>query len=576
MKKFLALMFVCAGLTAMAVTPQVNNVKVMQGKPNKAMVNKAAMPQNKMMTKDQANKLMTDYSKSLPGFFAQHNLTPNDNQLLKKAPRRVSEDALLASSPLFSAITYAYDSQGDSLAMTYPVFTGGWNIDVAKGENENEYNYFAWYTQIPNVVTIDLANNTAEMQAGVMAGWHWADTTSQGNNAYVINDTIEYVLLLDAKSVLNGTDEANIPGVVYDDGSIHFTEPWCIYAIDFVTKTTHNPRTGDSVEQDTVEGLVTDFLGDTWFMTPNGVHSYTLASTPDATTPMSATPFSNDVYMFQDSTTAYVWNLWNAFGFGYRNSEFTLDEEAGTVAFAPQPIAYEDIPGQYAEQYPNYTFGDTFFAFGYDPASDQILEDDVQGTVTNETLEWGENIFYSLFQYNNATYFAVGWPYHAYENKLTWKSEYDFWMLGKTADPVISSEVGDEFVTINCTVEDGAAYIMVVDGVQVESPYQVERGTEDKTVTVLALAQAYGKHESEIVQVEVLIPAKEDEYLRGDVNNDHEVNISDAIALISAVLNESWDDVNMDNADVNYSGSVDISDAIALINYVANSAWYDE
>lgn len=566
MKKFLALMFVCAGLTAMAVTPQVNNVKVMQGKPNKTVVNKAAMPQNRVMSQQQTNKMMADYSKSLPGFFAQHNLTPNDNQLLKKAPRRVTEDALLASNPLFSALTYGYDSQGDSLALTYPVFTGFWNIDVAKGENENEYNYYAWYTQIPNVVTIDLANNTAEMQAGVMTGWHWADTTSQGNNAYVINDTIEYLLLLDAKSLLNGTEESNIPGVVYDDGSIHFTEPWCIYAIDFVTKTTHNPRTGDSVEQDTVEGLVTDFLGDTWFMTPNGVHTFDVATSS----------YNNDVYMFQDSTTAYVWNLWAAFGFGYRNNEINLNEEDGTAVFPVQPVGYEDM-SSWEEQYPQYTFGDTFFSFNYDASADEFSEDDVQGTVTNSTITWGEQRFGNYIQSNGQTmYPGIAYNNSVKNNVLTWKSEYDFWMLGKTADPVISSEVGDEFVTINCTVEEGAAYIMVVDGVQAESPYQVERGAEDKTVTVLALAQAYGKHESEIVQVEILIPAKEDEYLRGDANNDHEVNISDAIVLISAVLNEAWDEINMDNADVNYSGSVDISDAIALINYVANSKWYDE
>ena len=38
MKKVLALLFVCAGLTAMAVNPHVNmNAKVATGKPSKAM-----------------------------------------------------------------------------------------------------------------------------------------------------------------------------------------------------------------------------------------------------------------------------------------------------------------------------------------------------------------------------------------------------------------------------------------------------------------------------------------------------------------------------------------------------------
>ncbi len=61
--------------------------------------------------------------------------------------------------------------------------------------------------------------------------------------------------------------------------------------------------------------------------------------------------------------------------------------------------------------------------------------------------------------------------------------------------------------------------------------------------------------------------------LRGDVNSDNTVNISDAIALISAIVNDDFSGVNMVNADVNYSGGVDISDAIAIINYVLNESW---
>ncbi len=574
MKKFLALMFVCAGLTAMAVTPQLNNVKVMQGKPSKALVNKAAaMPQSKMMTQQQVNKQITDYKHSLPGFFRQNNLTPNDNLLLKKAPRRVTEDVLLNSTPLFSAMTYSYDQAGDSLALTYPVFLGSWTCDVAAGDNAGEYKYYAYFTQIPNIVSIDLANNTAEMQAGVLAGFQWKDTVSQGNNSYIYNDTTEYILLLDANSVLKGGDWANIAGTVYDDGSINFADGWCYYDIMFVETTTVNPRTGTTVDRDTIEGMITDFLVDTWFMTTNGQHSYNVMTTPDAETQLpSAQALNNDVYMFQyDDTTALVWNLWAALGFGYRNSEITINED-GTAVFPVQPIAYEDM-AEYEEKYPNYTFGDTFYTWGYDAATDAFTSDGVAGTVTPETIEWGANIMYSLVQINGSTYYGIGYPYYFFDNKLTWKSDNDFWMLGKTADPVISSEVTDDYVVISLTVEDGAAYVMTVDGVQVESPYQVERGTEDKTVTVKAIAQAYGKGASEVVQTEVLIPAKEDESMRGDVNNDKVVNISDAIALINAITNSDFDSINMDNADVNFSGSVDISDAITLISYVLNGTW---
>ena len=554
MKKFLALMFVCAGLTAMAVTPQLNNVKVMQGKPSKALVNKAAaMPQSKMMTQQQVNKQITDYKHSLPGFFRQNNLTPNDNLLLKKAPRRVTEDVLLNSNPLFSALTYSYDQAGDSLALTLPVFLGGWTCDVAAGDNAGEYKYYAYFTQIPNIVSIDLANNTAEMQAGALAGFQWKDTVSQGNNSYIYNDTTEYILLLDANSVLKGGDWANIAGTVYDDGSINFADGWCYYDIMFVETTTVNPRTGTTVDRDTIEGMITDFLVDTWFMTPNGTHTFT-ASNGNR---------SNDVYMFQyDDTTAISWNLW---GLGSRGVEMTIRED-GTMAFPSQVVYYEDMSA-YESQWPGV--GNVFYNFSKDEESGYLTDDAAVGTVDASTITWPYSYVGTLYNDGAGVVGFGAWT----NNVLTWKSEYDFWMLGKTADPVISSEVTDDYVVISLTVEDGAAYVMTVDGVQVESPYQVERGTEDKTVTVMAIAQAYGKGASEVVQTEVLIPAKEDEGMRGDVNNDKVVNISDAIALINAITNSDFDSINMDNADVNFSGSVDISDAITLISYVLNGTW---
>jgi len=59
--------------------------------------------------------------------------------------------------------------------------------------------------------------------------------------------------------------------------------------------------------------------------------------------------------------------------------------------------------------------------------------------------------------------------------------------------------------------------------------------------------------------------------LIGDVNSDGTVNISDAITLISAVVNDNFEGINMANADVTGEGVVNISDTIALINMVLNN-----
>ena len=60
---------------------------------------------------------------------------------------------------------------------------------------------------------------------------------------------------------------------------------------------------------------------------------------------------------------------------------------------------------------------------------------------------------------------------------------------------------------------------------------------------------------------------------RGDVNMDGDVNISDATALISYLLNGDDTGLDMEAADCNYDGDVNISDAILLINYLLNSTW---
>ncbi|MBR5171452.1 MAG: dockerin type I repeat-containing protein [Muribaculaceae bacterium] len=61
-------------------------------------------------------------------------------------------------------------------------------------------------------------------------------------------------------------------------------------------------------------------------------------------------------------------------------------------------------------------------------------------------------------------------------------------------------------------------------------------------------------------------------FIKGDVNNDGDVNITDAIDLINYILNDSGD-INREAANVNDDNEVNISDAIELINYVLNDEW---
>jgi len=66
--------------------------------------------------------------------------------------------------------------------------------------------------------------------------------------------------------------------------------------------------------------------------------------------------------------------------------------------------------------------------------------------------------------------------------------------------------------------------------------------------------------------------AGDSDFVKGDVNNDGVVNISDALALINYILNDSGD-INLDVADCNGDNEINVSDALAIINYVLNDAW---
>ena len=61
--------------------------------------------------------------------------------------------------------------------------------------------------------------------------------------------------------------------------------------------------------------------------------------------------------------------------------------------------------------------------------------------------------------------------------------------------------------------------------------------------------------------------------IKGDVNGDGDVNISDVTALIDYLLSGNASNIQLGNADINTDGSVNISDVTALIDYLLSGSW---
>lgn len=56
--------------------------------------------------------------------------------------------------------------------------------------------------------------------------------------------------------------------------------------------------------------------------------------------------------------------------------------------------------------------------------------------------------------------------------------------------------------------------------------------------------------------------------MKGDVNGDQVVNITDVTILISAIQNDNFDSINFNNSDMNDDENINITDVTMLINYV--------
>ena len=61
--------------------------------------------------------------------------------------------------------------------------------------------------------------------------------------------------------------------------------------------------------------------------------------------------------------------------------------------------------------------------------------------------------------------------------------------------------------------------------------------------------------------------------LRGDVNGDSNVNISDVTTLIDYLLSGNASGINLSGADCNQDSSVNISDVTSLIDYLLSGTW---
>ena len=546
MKKILALLLLCAGLTATAA-PQFNRANIV--KSNKATTSML------LKTNSMASQFMAPAtgksSMTIQKFVRDNQVNLNENRLAKKAPMRVTEDLVLMPKLMFMEVfDWSFD-ENDSLVVesALPSFAGGWSIDLTAGDEAGVYTCDGLYYTLPQDFVVDMANNTVTMPTFVLLGSF--SNPGSGRNR---TDTVENIYIVNEKWFTENAEAADIEGQILDDGSFIFNDGFA-YLFEDVLKTYVNNNLSST---DTTMALSAIFRNP-YMMVPTGTHTYNFISKG------KEVAGNNAVYMFQQNdTTVRVWNLW---GFGGVGNVMNIYED-GSMIFPLQVIKDDDM-SEYAAEYPNYQFSTNFFNFN--GGSESVSDDsDTPGRVNGNKITWDSTTVSNFFVYNGNYYFpAVSYP-TMYSNVLT--LDNDVFYYEKSVAPVITYEVTDDAVIITAAGE-GTVVLATQDGTPVDNPYTVERTDADQTIVMLALAQQEGKLVSEVVSMEIVVPAKEESFLRGDVNSDGAVNISDVTALIDYILSHDATGVNLNAADCNQDGGINISDVTALIDYILSHAW---
>ena len=413
MKKFFALLFVCAGLTAMAVTPHVNtNVKMTQGKAPKSMVMKSNTLTNQLTAP--AMKITAE-TMTPQRVFAEKG-GPAQNMLMKKAPRRVGADDVLATKLAFM-LAYTYDAD-EGIVIADDYLWGGWTAEMEQVD-DNQFNSYLYFTGIPFTFNVDYTAGTAEMVMETLGAWQWSDTVVSGRTT-TICDTTEYVALWDEAFMLNDDPDAeptNLQGTLYPDGTIYIPDGWTLYDVCYTVKRVI--RSGNTTTTyDTIAGLLCDFMHSTYLITANANHEYVQQS--------SGATVNRNAYMFQyDDTTAIAWNLW---GMGNRGMVFFLHED-NEMEFPSYQVAYTEDISDYAAAYTQYNWDEAYefynFAIDLDQEADTAVDATLSeysklGTWDVNGVYWDASVIYDLLLKlsDGNWYFGLGF-YPFLHNKLT-------------------------------------------------------------------------------------------------------------------------------------------------------------
>ena len=216
-------------------------------------------------------------STAISAIMREGKVTPGDDRITSKAPRRLSPTDL-EGTRIAIVSAQALEDEYD-FVLNDTVFSLGWNSNIAGADGDYVItNFFANY---PYPLYIDEENGIASLPQGYIQQEFIEGTYSTQGWARYRTDTTRTYFLLTPDYLFYDCDLEDIAGTVYYDGSILFDGQFLIY-IEEVQDT--YSRANSLVSSDTL-AYVSPIYSDLMLLKPNGTHEYNYRMTPGGVIP---------------------------------------------------------------------------------------------------------------------------------------------------------------------------------------------------------------------------------------------------------------------------------------------------
>lgn len=601
--KHLLMTIVCAcmALALMAGAPKPDAARPVLSSENKPSVaTKAADKKNA--------------AQSLHQFLRERNLSLNDNRLTKKAPRRDSAQDLQGTRIAVMAAHALEDiDEDDNPILSDTVYTLGWNNEVYSygGDGICDWyiadNFYGKY-QIP----FDVNRETGEVS--LFSCEIDSDSVSSGSGR-THTDTITTTYFFTFDDFFNYTDGENVNGEIFDDGSIWFDGAFLIYT-EIVTNVYRNYQLRSS---DT-SAYITPIIYDLYLLQPNGIHECEVQQLGSPTSPSSPYSVRWDTQGLQQIywESALVPGSGSGSGHSGGNTPTTCGTSGG---LKPKPIdprrprspihpiyiqplndlgdpTFDDIPvgndtigvlRTAAHELPNlkysYAFGPVNEPLGggghrggpLDPrrprsggGSGTVKFTRPDNSLISQTRDGGATTMQTpvyMFQYDDSTLFV-----------------YNLFGVGSTVNGMLIHQDGSMTLPGQALFydevldDDFCNYSVEGDSLFLGNTGFVTPDTISWGPTVPHGLNHEFYYQFNNNRLYFTDGSQFELFLRGDVNKNGEVNISDVTALINHLLSgdfENSDTFSFRAADANKDEQIRISDVTALINYLLSGSWPD-